>query len=278
MSTKTKLPQVKIMSIEALVKGMVHNSRMEINDVELEKLAANIKVNGLIHMPAVSKVEGYDHLCVVAGVMRILASKLNGETSIAVHVLDGELSMPQLKAKNISENINRSTPQHDEMVPMIVDMKKAGMTPAEIVACTGLKGNQVGSMLQAMTRVPKKYRNKIKNTSVGEFVEDGEISGSCVKAVYNAYKQQSINTVERDEVYDLVVDKRLDTFATKELLDALKKKPRGDANRVSDAYTWSIKHKELNLPITCLKTDIEDAGGERQYIEMASAAYADITL
>lgn len=84
-------------------------SREDFDDGELEKLAENIKINGLLQ-PGIAWLDpGRNRLVLVAGERRYRASKRAGLATMAVKVIRGNLSQGELLRINLAENLQRAS-------------------------------------------------------------------------------------------------------------------------------------------------------------------------
>lgn len=112
----------------------VHQSRTQFDEAEIKSLAENMRTHGQLQPGVVWFDPGRNRYIVICGERRYRALKLNGAATMAVTVIEGELSLSRMLEINISENLQRTDLNPIERGQAFLRLKQAANLTAKEVA------------------------------------------------------------------------------------------------------------------------------------------------
>jgi ParB family transcriptional regulator, chromosome partitioning protein len=87
----------------------VHQSRTQIDEKELVSLSESLKIHGQLQAGVAAFDSGRNRYILICGERRYRALKRIGATTMAVKVIEGELTQARMLEINISENLQRAS-------------------------------------------------------------------------------------------------------------------------------------------------------------------------
>ena len=137
-----KIVEYKDIPLDDLVIGK-GQARTQNLDKEIEELAANIEVQGLLQPIVVCPARNRDKWEILTGQRRFLAHQMLKRKTISAAVLEERIDESQAKAISIAENLIRRQLSGKELKDGILYLHKIYGTVSDVARTTGLPKNKI---------------------------------------------------------------------------------------------------------------------------------------
>lgn len=200
---------------DVLIKDVkvVENSRININETNLNELMQSIKDHGIQQPIGVGKDNGKYKL--IFGNRRLIACERLGHKTIPAKVYDS-IEMKQLLLLNITENLQRKDPSFIEFGRAIDKLLKLGMEEKDVAVRLGIDLLKVRQIMEAYSSLPQKHKDKVVFAGKGQTTK-GKIAVGEAVAIVKLKKEFGLNDKHIDEVVAMLREGKLNKEDLKNL-------------------------------------------------------------